>query len=238
MSLAAVRESINSWQQEFRSIVPISLPKPCIPRKLRFLDLFFYQLNAKMYCFFAFSIHQPHSNLKKKISSFYSGLLLIKQTKWLVQTLFDGGKTNKQTNALRIIKYTFPKFVNCWPDHTSHISPPSYAVADNSYRSLRTEQKDQCILISGESGAGKTEASKKILQYYAVTCPASDQVQTVKDRLLQSNPVLEVSSLVCGPPCCATLSVLQAALQGIWLWFVVPTVRINVQWPTGGKIYL
>lgn len=70
----------------------------------------------------------------------------------------------------------------------------SYAVADNSYRSLRTERKDQCILISGESGAGKTEASKKILQYYAVTCPASEQVQTVKDRLLQSNPVLEVSN--------------------------------------------
>lgn len=57
---------------------------------------------------------------------------------------------------------------------------------------MRTERKDQCILISGESGAGKTEASKKILQYYAVTCPASEHVQTVKDRLLQSNPVLEV----------------------------------------------
>uniref|UniRef100_A0A3P8UYF8 Unconventional myosin-Ic n=1 Tax=Cynoglossus semilaevis TaxID=244447 RepID=A0A3P8UYF8_CYNSE len=71
------------------------------------------------------------------------------------------------------------------------VSPHIYAVADNSYRSMRTERKDQCILISGESGAGKTEASKKILQYYAVTCPASDQVQTVKDRLLQSNPVLE-----------------------------------------------
>ncbi|KAK1899490.1 Unconventional myosin-Ic [Dissostichus eleginoides] len=71
------------------------------------------------------------------------------------------------------------------------VSPHIYAVGDNAYRSMRTERKDQCILISGESGAGKTEASKKILQYYAVTCPVSDQVQTVKDRLLQSNPVLE-----------------------------------------------
>uniref|UniRef100_T1DAD5 Unconventional myosin-Ic n=1 Tax=Crotalus horridus TaxID=35024 RepID=T1DAD5_CROHD len=71
------------------------------------------------------------------------------------------------------------------------VSPHLYAIADNAYRSLRTERKDQCILISGESGAGKTEATKKILQYYAVTCPASEQVQTVKDRLLQSNPVLE-----------------------------------------------
>uniref|UniRef100_A0A3Q2GJI7 Myosin Ic, paralog b n=1 Tax=Cyprinodon variegatus TaxID=28743 RepID=A0A3Q2GJI7_CYPVA len=67
----------------------------------------------------------------------------------------------------------------------------AYAVSDNAYRSMRTERKDQCILISGESGAGKTEASKKILQYYAVTCPASEHVQTIKDRLLQSNPVLE-----------------------------------------------
>lgn len=63
------------------------------------------------------------------------------------------------------------------------------------------EKKDQCILISGESGAGKTEATKKILQYYAVTCPASDQVQTVKDRLLQSNPVLEVTCGL-GPTLC------------------------------------
>ncbi|KAL8198899.1 UNVERIFIED_CONTAM: Unconventional myosin-Ic [Gekko kuhli] len=71
------------------------------------------------------------------------------------------------------------------------VSPHLYAIADNAYRALRTERKDQCILISGESGAGKTEATKKILQYYAVTCPASDQVETVKDRLLQCNPVLE-----------------------------------------------
>lgn len=70
----------------------------------------------------------------------------------------------------------------------------SYAVSDNAYRSMRTERRDQCILISGESGAGKTEASKKVLQYYAITCPASEQVQTVKDRLLQSNPVLEVTT--------------------------------------------
>uniref|UniRef100_A0A8C1M951 Unconventional myosin-Ic-like n=1 Tax=Cyprinus carpio TaxID=7962 RepID=A0A8C1M951_CYPCA len=71
------------------------------------------------------------------------------------------------------------------------VSPHIYAVADNAYRSMRTERRDQCILISGESGAGKTEASKKVLQYYAITCPASEHVQTIKDRLLQSNPVLE-----------------------------------------------
>lgn len=68
----------------------------------------------------------------------------------------------------------------------------SYAVSDNTYRAMRTERKDQCILISGESGAGKTEASKKILLYYAVTCPTNDHMAALGDRLLQSNPVLEV----------------------------------------------
>ncbi|XP_017291366.1 unconventional myosin-Ic-like isoform X2 [Kryptolebias marmoratus] len=71
------------------------------------------------------------------------------------------------------------------------ISPHVYAISDNTYRAMKTERKDQCILISGESGAGKTEASKKILLYYAVTCPTNDRMETLGNRLLQSNPVLE-----------------------------------------------
>ncbi|XP_028276644.1 unconventional myosin-Ic isoform X1 [Parambassis ranga] len=71
------------------------------------------------------------------------------------------------------------------------ISPHIYALSDNTYRAMRTERKDQCILISGESGAGKTEASKKILLYYAVTCPTNNHMAALGDCLLQSNPVLE-----------------------------------------------
>lgn len=46
-------------------------------------------------------------------------------------------------------------------------------------------------MISGESGAGKTEATKRLLQFYAETCPAPERGGAVRDRLLQSNPVLE-----------------------------------------------
>uniref|UniRef100_A0A670J7F7 Myosin IH n=1 Tax=Podarcis muralis TaxID=64176 RepID=A0A670J7F7_PODMU len=73
------------------------------------------------------------------------------------------------------------------------LPPHIYAIADNAYRVMCTEYNNHFILISGESGAGKTEASKKILQYFAMTCPTTEQLQVVRDRLLLSNPVLEVS---------------------------------------------
>lgn len=52
------------------------------------------------------------------------------------------------------------------------------------------EGRDQCILISGESGAGKTEASKYILNYIAAISRPGSNAQ-IKEILLQSNDVLE-----------------------------------------------
>lgn len=78
------------------------------------------------------------------------------------------------------------KYLNC------SASLYSYALADNAYHTMQTEFNNHFILISGESGAGKTEASKKILQYYAVSCPSTTLLNTVRDKMLMSNPVLEV----------------------------------------------
>uniref|UniRef100_G1SGV3 Myosin IH n=1 Tax=Oryctolagus cuniculus TaxID=9986 RepID=G1SGV3_RABIT len=71
------------------------------------------------------------------------------------------------------------------------LPPHVYAIADNAYRVMCSELNNHFILISGESGAGKTEASKKILQYFAVMCPMTESLQVARDRLLLSNPVLE-----------------------------------------------
>uniref|UniRef100_A0A669C5W1 Myosin IH n=1 Tax=Oreochromis niloticus TaxID=8128 RepID=A0A669C5W1_ORENI len=71
------------------------------------------------------------------------------------------------------------------------LPPHIYALADNAYHTMLTEFNNHFILISGESGAGKTEASKKILQYYAVSCPSTTLLNTVRDKMLMSNPVLE-----------------------------------------------
>ncbi|XP_048020733.1 unconventional myosin-Ib isoform X4 [Megalobrama amblycephala] len=71
------------------------------------------------------------------------------------------------------------------------LSPHIFALADEAYRSLRDQDKDQCILITGESGAGKTEASKFVMSYVAAVCGKGQEVNKVKEQLLQSNPVLE-----------------------------------------------
>ncbi|XP_069686515.1 unconventional myosin IC isoform X2 [Periplaneta americana] len=75
--------------------------------------------------------------------------------------------------------------------HFFEAPPHIFAVSDTAYRSLTEENRGQCILISGESGSGKTEASKKVLQFIAAATGHGSQVESVKDKLLQSNPVLE-----------------------------------------------
>lgn len=71
--------------------------------------------------------------------------------------------------------------------------PHVFALAEAAYAGMRRSQSDCCILISGESGAGKTEASKSIMRYIAaVSVPSKRaEVDRVKDMLLASNPLLE-----------------------------------------------
>ncbi|XP_055328094.1 unconventional myosin IC-like [Paramacrobiotus metropolitanus] len=71
------------------------------------------------------------------------------------------------------------------------LPPHIFAVADTAYRAVVHEYKDECIMISGESGSGKTEATKKILQYIAQASRHSGTVDDVKDKLLACNPLFE-----------------------------------------------
>ncbi|KAK3021310.1 hypothetical protein RJ639_046881, partial [Escallonia herrerae] len=72
------------------------------------------------------------------------------------------------------------------------LSPHVFAVADASYRAMMSEGQSQSILVSGESGAGKTETTKLIMQYltYVGGRAASDD-RTVEQQVLESNPLLE-----------------------------------------------
>ncbi|ORZ34063.1 P-loop containing nucleoside triphosphate hydrolase protein [Catenaria anguillulae PL171] len=63
----------------------------------------------------------------------------------------------------------------------------------SAYYRMKSYSDNQCVIISGESGAGKTEAAKKIMQYIAHVSGGSDStsIQHVKDMVLATNPLLE-----------------------------------------------
>ncbi|GMG99196.1 hypothetical protein Nepgr_001036 [Nepenthes gracilis] len=72
------------------------------------------------------------------------------------------------------------------------LSPHVFAVADASYRAMICESRSQSILVSGESGAGKTETTKLIMQYLTyVGGRAVGDDRTVEQQVLESNPLLE-----------------------------------------------
>ncbi|XP_014513932.1 myosin-11 isoform X1 [Vigna radiata var. radiata] len=72
------------------------------------------------------------------------------------------------------------------------LSPHVFAVADVAYRAMINEKKSNSILVSGESGAGKTETTKMLMQYLAfLGGRAGTEGRTVEQQVLESNPVLE-----------------------------------------------
>ncbi|KAG7612257.1 Myosin N-terminal SH3-like [Arabidopsis suecica] len=72
------------------------------------------------------------------------------------------------------------------------LSPHPFAVADAAYRQMINDGVSQSILVSGESGAGKTESTKLLMRYLAyMGGRAAAEGRSVEQKVLESNPVLE-----------------------------------------------
>ncbi|GME34038.1 uncharacterized protein K452DRAFT_294428 [Neofusicoccum parvum] len=70
--------------------------------------------------------------------------------------------------------------------------PHVFAIAESSYYNMNAYKENQCVIISGESGAGKTEAAKRLMQYIAnVSGGSNSSIQEIKDMVLATNPLLE-----------------------------------------------
>ncbi|XP_062599898.1 unconventional myosin-VI-like isoform X6 [Saccostrea cucullata] len=69
------------------------------------------------------------------------------------------------------------------------LPPHVYAIADKAFRDMKVNKMSQSIIVSGESGAGKTESTKYILKYLTESWGA--HINQLEQRILESNPLLE-----------------------------------------------
>ncbi|XP_060641134.2 unconventional myosin-If isoform X2 [Anolis sagrei] len=95
-------------------------------------------------------------------------------------------------NPFKQMPYFTDREVELYQGAAQYENPPHiYALTDNMYRNMLIDAENQCVIISGESGAGKTVAAKYIMGYISKVSGGGEKVQHVKDIILQSNPLLE-----------------------------------------------
>ncbi|RXM31512.1 Myosin heavy chain, fast skeletal muscle [Acipenser ruthenus] len=125
-------------------------------------------------------------NLKERYSAWmiytYSGLfcVTVNPYKWL--PVYD------------------PSVVNAYRGKKRQEAPPHiFSISDNAYQFMLTDRENQSILITGESGAGKTVNTKRVIQYFATIAVSGDKKKessskmkgTLEDQIIQANPLLE-----------------------------------------------
>uniref|UniRef100_A0A669P826 Myosin VA n=1 Tax=Phasianus colchicus TaxID=9054 RepID=A0A669P826_PHACC len=70
------------------------------------------------------------------------------------------------------------------------MDPHIFAVAEEAYKQMARDERNQSIIVSGESGAGKTVSAKYAMRYFA-TVSGSASEANVEEKVLASNPIME-----------------------------------------------
>ncbi|CAJ0577863.1 unnamed protein product, partial [Mesorhabditis spiculigera] len=84
----------------------------------------------------------------------------------------------------------------------TEMPPHLFSVSDEAYRNMLIDHENQSMLITGESGAGKTENTKKVIAYFAAVGAKQNEAEgiksddgakkaTLEDQIVQTNPILE-----------------------------------------------
>ncbi|XP_058708108.1 myosin-1B-like [Poecile atricapillus] len=133
-------------------------------------------------------LHEPAVlyNLKDRYSS------------WMIYTY--SGLFCVTVNPYKWLPVYNPEVVLAYRGKKRQEAPPHiFSISDNAYQFMLTDRENQSILITGESGAGKTVNTKRVIQYYATIAASGDPATTkesrvkgmLKDQILSANPLLE-----------------------------------------------
>ncbi|KAM3660553.1 myosin-3-like [Ammospiza maritima maritima] len=133
-------------------------------------------------------LHEPAVlyNLKDRYSS------------WMIYTY--SGLFCVTVNPYKWLPVYNPEVVLAYRGKKRQEAPPHiFSISDNAYQFMLTDRENQSILITGESGAGKTVNTKRVIQYYATIAASGDTATkkeppmkgSLKDQILSANPLLE-----------------------------------------------
>uniref|UniRef100_A0A8C5QSY2 Myosin heavy chain 2 n=1 Tax=Leptobrachium leishanense TaxID=445787 RepID=A0A8C5QSY2_9ANUR len=117
---------------------------------------------------------------------------------WMIYTY--SGLFCVTVNPYKWLPVYNPEVVNAYRGKKRQEAPPHiFSISDNAYQAMLTDRENQSILITGESGAGKTVNTKRVIQYFATIAAAPDKKKeetsknkgTLEDQIIQANPLLE-----------------------------------------------
>uniref|UniRef100_A0A4W3JZD2 Myosin heavy chain 7B n=1 Tax=Callorhinchus milii TaxID=7868 RepID=A0A4W3JZD2_CALMI len=91
--------------------------------------------------------------------------------------------------------YTAPVVAAYKGKRRSEAPPHIYSIADNAYNDMLRNRENQSMLITGESGAGKTVNTKRVIQYFAIVAALGEgggkKGGTLEDQIIEANPAME-----------------------------------------------
>ncbi|KAM3921951.1 myosin-3 [Leptodactylus fuscus] len=118
---------------------------------------------------------------------------------WMIYTY--SGLFCVTVNPYKWLPVYNPEVVNAYRGKKRQEAPPHiFSISDNAYQFMLTDRENQSILITGESGAGKTVNTKRVIQYFATIAAVGDTKKkeslsgmkgTLEDQIIQANPLLE-----------------------------------------------
>ncbi|XP_003818148.1 myosin-2 [Pan paniscus] len=119
---------------------------------------------------------------------------------WMIYTY--SGLFCVTVNPYKWLPVYKPEVVTAYRGKKRQEAPPHiFSISDNAYQFMLTDRENQSILITGESGAGKTVNTKRVIQYFATIAVTGEKKKeeitsgkiqgTLEDQIISANPLLE-----------------------------------------------